>query len=543
MKKLLAIALILSLLLCALPALADQGEADVVMEGETYHLTLTSVDIVDGQLTVAIEGFGDTLRWGANGPMIAALPEAHYGDEIVNVSTINMNVGAAFTFVFERDELPDGIWMDSFDEGVDPVLIWQAGDAEAPEEAAAAPIPEALGSEGLDSAMSLPVEEPAPALLSPSVGDIVTFGHYEQDNDEANGPEEIEWIVLRIKNGGATLISRYALDAMAFSEDEDRLTWDVCTLREWLNGPFIDAAFSEKEQSLLKEADVPADRTPGHEDLDPGQDTRDRVYLLSYTESELWFASKEARCCQATDYALTRGALVNDDTGGTRWHLRSPGNVAGWCASVDSAGNTSGYGSDNSDVEAIRPVITLAVDAPDSPEITPVPSPTPAPAPSPTPVPDDLAALNALHVQASEGGDAIGGAACDGDVIVAYYTSSGEDAIPRKLTVDSGDDWDFPREYRAADYASARWAALIFPTYENVGFYGQYGPANRTITWLALADLQTGRLYREKIAAEEPPETIEVQTFNGIPIRSGASGEYRDEEAFARLTELVEAAR
>ena len=116
MKKLLAILLTLSLLLCALPALADQGEADVVMEGETYHLTLTSVDIVDGQLTVAIEGFGDTLRWGANGPMIAALPEAHYGDEIVNVSTINMNVGAAFTFVFERDELPDGIWMDFFDE-------------------------------------------------------------------------------------------------------------------------------------------------------------------------------------------------------------------------------------------------------------------------------------------------------------------------------------------------------------------------------------------------------------------------------------------
>ena len=402
----------------------------------------------------------------------------------------------------------------------------------------------ALAEPGVDQVSEptpAPGEKPIPELLSPSVGDIVTFGHYEQDNDEANGPEEIEWIVLRIRNGGATLISRYALDAMPFSDDEERPTWDVCTLRDWLNGPFIDAAFTEEEQVLLKEEDVPADWTPVHEDLDPGQDTRDRVYLLSCTESRLWFESTEARYCQATDYAVARGAFVNDDTGGTWWHLRSPGRAAGWCAGVDVSGHTSTYGSENSAVEAIRPVITLQVSSPDSPEITP--TPTPSPTPSPTPLPEDLAALNALHVQAINGGDAIDGAVCDGDVIVAYYTASGEDAIPRKLTADSEDDWGFPREYRAADYASARWAALIFPTYENVGFYGQYGPANRTITWLALADLQTGKLYREKIATEEPPETITVQSINGIPLRTGASGEYRDEDAFDRLTGLVEAAR
>lgn len=163
--------------------------------------------------------------------------------------------------------------------------------------------------------------------------------------------------------------------------------------------------------------------------------------------------------------------------------------------------------------------------------------------PSPTPLPEDLAALNAMHVQAMNGsGEAIQNAAIDGDVIVAYYTYSDEEAIPRILTATSRDEWDFPREYRAADYASARWAALIYPVYVNVGFYGQYGPANRTNTWLVLADLETGKLYREKIATEEPPRTIQVQTINGIPLRSGASGRYHSEEAFARLTELVEAA-
>ena len=122
MKKLLAI--LISILLCAMPALADHGTADVVMEGKTYHLTLDSIGIVDGKLTVAIEGFGDTLRWGANGPMIAGLPEARYGDETVNVSTVNMNVGAAFTFIFERDDMPDEIWMNSYDKDTEPALIW-----------------------------------------------------------------------------------------------------------------------------------------------------------------------------------------------------------------------------------------------------------------------------------------------------------------------------------------------------------------------------------------------------------------------------------
>ena len=58
MYKLLVILLALSLL-CTLPALADHGTADVIMEGETYHITLDSVGIEDGKLTVVLEGFGE----------------------------------------------------------------------------------------------------------------------------------------------------------------------------------------------------------------------------------------------------------------------------------------------------------------------------------------------------------------------------------------------------------------------------------------------------------------------------------------------------
>ena len=61
MKKWMAM-MLAAALLWAIPALAELGAVDVQMEGETSHLVLDSVDIVDGQLTVVMEGFGNTLR-------------------------------------------------------------------------------------------------------------------------------------------------------------------------------------------------------------------------------------------------------------------------------------------------------------------------------------------------------------------------------------------------------------------------------------------------------------------------------------------------
>ena len=127
MKKLLAMVLALCLL-WAVPAMADHGAADVVMEGNTYHLTLTSIGIEDGQLSVVLEGFGSTLRMGSTGPMVAATPEAHYGDEIVHFTTVQINVGGPFQFTFERSDLPDEVWLNPYDPGEEKVLIWQAGD-------------------------------------------------------------------------------------------------------------------------------------------------------------------------------------------------------------------------------------------------------------------------------------------------------------------------------------------------------------------------------------------------------------------------------
>lgn len=173
----------------------------------------------------------------------------------------------------------------------------------------------------------------------------------------------------------------------------------------------------------------------------------------------------------------------------------------------------------------------------------------------PLPTAEELAiealneALNALHKRAiNESGASIDEAACTGDVVVAIYSAPWEDTSPSQvLTADSEDSYDlvFSREYRAASLETARWVAVIHPTYKQVGWYSGIagGAANETTTWLSLFDMETGKIYEEKVATEQPPQTITVQTINGIPLRNGASGEYREARAVERLAVLVQAAR
>jgi ABC-type antimicrobial peptide transport system permease subunit len=88
-------------------------------------------------------------------------------------------------------------------------------------------------------------------LKQSEIGDIVTFGHYEQDNNQEDGKEKIEWIVLDKKDNKALLISKYALDCQPYHKVREPITWGNCTLRRWLNNAFLHTAFSAKEQSII----------------------------------------------------------------------------------------------------------------------------------------------------------------------------------------------------------------------------------------------------------------------------------------------------
>lgn len=168
------------------------------------------------------------------------------------------------------------------------------------------------------------------------IGDYVFFGAYEQDNDTSNGKEDVEWLVLEVKNGKALVISKYALDCQQYNTSCTDVTWEICSLRKWLNGTFINNAFSAEEQAMIPTVTVSADKNPDYS-TDPGNATQDKVFLLSITEANQYFTSDKARKCVPTDYAIVQGAYTSDSykAGGRDtcwWWLRSPGYDQNFCA-------------------------------------------------------------------------------------------------------------------------------------------------------------------------------------------------------------------
>lgn len=126
-----------------------------------------------------------------------------------------------------------------------------------------------------------------------AAGDTVVFGSYEQDNVLTNGKEPLEWIVLKTEGDRAMLITRYLIDARAYHKAFVKMTWSECTLRQWLNDTFLKEAFSQEEQARIQEVLVVNDDNP-HYSTRGGEDTMDRVFLLSEAEVLEFFLSRSS---------------------------------------------------------------------------------------------------------------------------------------------------------------------------------------------------------------------------------------------------------
>ena len=189
-------------------------------------------------------------------------------------------------------------------------------------------------------------------------GDYVFFGEYEQDNNTANGKEDIEWLVLEVKDGKALVISKYALDCKQYNTSYMDVTWETCTLRKWLNNDFINAAFSAEEKAMIPTVTVSADKNPAFS-TNPGNVTQDQLFLLSITEANKYFSSDSARRCKPTDYAVANGAWESDN-GNCWWWLRSPGDTQDCAATVNIVGDVRESGSVVSgDDYAVRPAMWI----------------------------------------------------------------------------------------------------------------------------------------------------------------------------------------
>lgn len=196
-------------------------------------------------------------------------------------------------------------------------------------------------------------------LKNIKVGSYINFGAYEQDNNTSNGKEDIEWLVLEVKDGKALVISKYALDCQPYNTSYTDVTWETCTLRKWLNNDFINAAFSANEKAMIPTVTVSADDNPYYS-TNPGNATQDQVFLLSITEVNKYFSSNSARQGEPTNCAVASGAYVNSSNGNCWWWLRSPGYNQNSVATVISGGvvDEGGYGVSSGN-GAVRPALWI----------------------------------------------------------------------------------------------------------------------------------------------------------------------------------------
>lgn len=193
-------------------------------------------------------------------------------------------------------------------------------------------------------------------LANLEVGDTVVFGSYEQDGNATNGAEAIEWVALAKEGDKTLLVSRYALDCQPYNTSRTSVTWEDCTLRSWLNGPFLSTAFTEDEQALIDDTHV-TNADNGEYDTPGGNPTVDKVFLLSIDEVEKCFSSDGDRACTVTAHAKDQGAQT-DGNGGCDWWLRSPGLDSVRAAYVGSGGNVGARGwYVVSVIRAVRPAL------------------------------------------------------------------------------------------------------------------------------------------------------------------------------------------
>lgn len=203
---------------------------------------------------------------------------------------------------------------------------------------------------------------------SVEVGDIYTFGAYQQDNNTSNGKQPIKWLVLAKEDNKILLISEKALDCQKYNDTYADVTWETCSLREWLNSTFLNAAFSAADQIKIVSTTVPADKNPKF-CTNPGNATMDKVFLLSFDEVNKYFGNDDARKCVPTAYAIANGAYTSssDTKGGATtcwWWLRSPGYLRSNAANVSNVGDVGEFGGGvDYDIYAVRPALWITLES------------------------------------------------------------------------------------------------------------------------------------------------------------------------------------
>lgn len=112
------------------------------------------------------------------------------------------------------------------------------------------------------------------------LGDTIKYGSYVHANSGSSSKQPIEWQVLKKDGMKILLLARYAIELRAFhSSSSKTVNWSNCSLRTWLNGVFMNNAFSQGERGAVASTSISSLNYNGN-----SVKSTDKVFLLSESE-------------------------------------------------------------------------------------------------------------------------------------------------------------------------------------------------------------------------------------------------------------------
>lgn len=159
----------------------------------------------------------------------------------------------------------------------------------------------------------------------------------------------IRWKVLALSSppDEALLLADRVIGTGPYNQAQVAMTWERCDLRAWLNGPFLDSLGgpfrTRVVQKRVVNQDNPTWGTRG------GNDTHDRVFLLSMREPARYLAGKDDVDWEKYRQGEWFGqqpdevglVAMNEEGERAWWWLRSPGRSPGRAALVSDDGRLS----------------------------------------------------------------------------------------------------------------------------------------------------------------------------------------------------------
>ena len=174
-------------------------------------------------------------------------------------------------------------------------------------------------------------------------------------------PDPIEWLVLAEKDNQMLLLSKDALASLPWHNTHTAVTWDQSDLRAWLNGEFLETAFSKEEQAAILVSDLDNGDDYGY-GTPVGDNTQDKVFLLSVSEMQTYLP-EPLRAVTPTRQAVSQGAYTNG-AGQCAWWLRSPGMTPTSPAYLASAGSIGSRAHEvNETIIGVRPAMWVSKSA------------------------------------------------------------------------------------------------------------------------------------------------------------------------------------